>query len=235
MSHAFLVPTPSAPHVAHAAHAYLASAHSRIDRVIGAASLAEPRFADLDRAARLVTPLVETLAALAMGTIVGGVARAVRRALGDEVTARVATMLARHVATYAPRPVSVLAILDESPARSFSGELARRLRQRIASIAPDTRALLLSIADIVAAGTPEDVHAFERVLAASATDSLLDDKYARDLARGWAAWIAVAGGPPVAEPTPLWRLWMQRARGEREVLTPSPVEIVAAGFIARIG
>jgi hypothetical protein len=214
--------------------AYLASAISRIDRVIGSAPLVEPK-GDLDRAARSMSPLVETLAGLAIGTIVGGVAQAVRRSHGPQVTAKIAAMLATQVASYEPRPIPALAILDESPSRSFREELAKRLRARIAMLAGDTRAMLMSIAQIVVTSGPDEAIDFERVLARCAADSMIDDKYARDLQRGWDAWTTVVGSTTAREQTPLWRLWSQRVRGERHVLTPSAAEVVAAGFIARIG
>jgi hypothetical protein len=212
--------------------AYLASAISRIDRVIGSAPLVEPK-GDPDRAARSMSPLVETLAGIAIGTIVGGVAQAVRRSHGPHVTAKIAAMLATQVATYEPRPIPALAILDESPSRWFREELAKRLRARISMLAGDVRAMLMSIAQIVVTSGPDEAIDFERVLANA--DSLIDEKYARDLQRGWDAWTAVVASTTVREQTPLWRLWSQRVRGERHVLTPSAAEVVAAGFIARIG
>jgi hypothetical protein len=218
-----------------AIRAYLASAISRIDKAIGSAAFVEPRSGDVDRAARIISPLVETLAALAMGTIVGGVAHAVRRALGGEVTAKVAAMLAAQVGRYEPRPIPALAVLDESPSRSFGEELAKRLRMRVAMIAGDTRVMLISIAELVAQSGDVEAHAFERVIATCAADSMIDDKFARDLQRGWAAWTAVVTSGAVEEPSALWKLWAQRVRGEREAVTPSTAEVVAAGFIARIG
>ncbi|MFN0247253.1 MAG: hypothetical protein ACKV2T_10230 [Kofleriaceae bacterium] len=213
---------------------YLASAISRIDRVIGAAALVHPK-GDFDRAARAMSPLVETLAGLAIGTIVGGVAQAVRRSHGPQVTAKIAAMLAAQVASYEPHPIPAIAILDESPARSFRDELAKRLRARIAMLAGDARGMLVSIAQIVVASGPDRALDFERVLGTCAVDSILDEKYARDLQRGWDAWDAVVGNTTAREQTPLWRLWSQRVRGERHVLTPSAAEVVVAGFIARIG
>lgn len=214
--------------------AYLASAISRIDRVIGHTALVEPN-GDLDRAARAMSPLVETLAGLAIGTIVGGVARAVRRSHGPQVTATIAAMLATQVATYRPRPIPALAILDESPSRSFREELAKRLRARIVMVAGDARGLLMSIAQIVVTSGPDQALDFEHVLATCTADQLIDEKYARDLQRGWDAWTAVVSSVAACDQTPLWRLWSQRVRGERDVLTPSTAEVVAAGFIARVG
>ncbi len=231
MSHSALLAHPPIPH---AIRAYLTSALSRIDKAIGTAAFVDPR-GDLDRGARAMSPLVETLAALAMGTIVGGVAHAVRRSLGAEVTAKIAAMLAKQVATYEPRPIPALALFDESPSRSFGEELAKRLRSRIAMVIGDAHAMLMSIADLVAQSGPIETHAFERVIAACTADSILDDKYARDLQRGWAAWTAVVTNGALDQPTALWRLWMRRVRGEREMLTPSTAEVVAAGFIAQIG
>jgi hypothetical protein len=215
--------------------AYLSSAISRVDRVIGNAPLIEPKDGDVDRAARTMSPLVETLAGLAIGTIVGGVAHAVRRSHGAHVTAKIAAMLATQVATYEPRPIPALAILDESPSRSFREELAKRLRTRIAMIAADARGMLMSIAQIVVTSGPDQAIDFEHLLAACAADQIIDEKYARDLGRGWDAWTAVVANATPREQTPLWRLWSSRVRGERQVLTPSTAEVVAAGFIARIG
>lgn len=236
MSQTAALESPSAhASPADALRAYLASALSRIDRAIGIADLAEPKRPDMDRAARLLVPLAETLAGLAIGTIVGGVAHASRRALGGEVTAAISALLARHAATYEPRPIPAMSVFDDTPSRSFREELAKRLRMRIAMLSGDARSMLMSIGDIVAESGSIETHAFERVLATCATESMLDDKFVRDLQRGWTAWTAVIANADLEGPTALWRLWTQRVRGEREVLTPSTAEVVAAGFIARIG
>jgi hypothetical protein len=213
---------------------YLAAALRRLDQTIASTSFPEPK-GQLARGARLLGPLTETLAGLAMGTVVSAVSAIVRQSFGAEMTARVATALAKQVALYEPRKPSPLAILEDEPAHTFGAELARRLRMRIASDAGDTRRLLLIVADILASGESFEAHAFERMLAKANADSLGNEKFSRDLARGWAAWCAAVTNTQAVGQTALWTLWTKRVNNEQEVLTPSTAEVAAAGFIARIG
>lgn len=235
MSSSAIATRPAAPtSTTDALASYLTSALGRIDRAIGAASFSVPADLDADRAARMIAPLAETLAGLAMGTIVSAVSSAVRKSLGAETTQQVAAALATQVARYEPRRLPALAVLDDTPSRSFGEELAKRLRARIALEIAETRRMLAVVADIVASGGPIEVRALNRMLEACAADPLVADKFTRDLERGWAAWCAVLTNAR-PEQSALWTLWSRRVRGEQEVLTPTTAEVMAAGFIARIG
>lgn len=220
---------------ADAISAYLATAIARLDKTIASTSLPEPQVADPDRAARLLGPLTETLAGLAMGTVVSAVSAMVRQTFGAEMTARVVSALAKQVASYEPRKLPPIAVLEDEPAHTLGAELARRLRTRIAMDVADTRRMVAVVADVLASGDSIEARAFERLLEKAAGDTMGSEKFSRDLARGWDAWCAIVTGALLAGQTALWTLWTKRVTNEQEVLTPSTAEVVSAGFIARIG
>src|SRR5688500_11472940 len=84
---------------------YLSAISERFDRAVADLDLAEPTARNLDLAGRTIDRLIETLAGLAIGSVVGAVIAGVRRSFGAEVRARVEGAAARAIGSPAIPPL----------------------------------------------------------------------------------------------------------------------------------
>ena len=229
----FALPAPALPA---AIDRYLAGCATQLDRTIAAAALGEPSHRDPDRAARLLEPLLETLAGLALGQVIGLAAAGVRRTFGAAVHARVEVAIAHALGAVAP-PAPPLFALDAAPCRSFATELGHRLRRRVALVPREAGAALHAIATALGDDDPQ-LAVLGRLLGVLTEDPLLADRYAAQLATGWRTYVALVEGTPrarTAPSAPIWDRWARQLTGERAPIMASQAEVVAAGFIVRIG
>jgi hypothetical protein len=177
------------------------------------APLGEPKARAPERALRLVEPLVETIAGIAIGTIVNGLAGAARRAYGEGAARDVLVALKPLVAAAGAAPAHGRYLRDAA-ARPLIDDFAARLHATFTRI---------PLAAIVAAARAAAVrHAIDRAPAFSiALDAVgRDDRLAHrlgdEIARGWAAYRAVIAGEPASTMSPLWIAWCRALRGEAE-------------------
>lgn len=208
---------------------YLVQTAGRFDHTAASLLLAEPVTRDVDLAGRTLDRLLETLAGLAIGSLLGAVIAGVRRGFGHEARSRVDVAVTRTIGRIAP-PAVQLHALDDAPVRSLATELQQRLRRRILFAARDARVMLVAIAEAV--GEP---HAMRRILAILADDVLIAERFGGLVTAGWQCATAVIEGRAQEATAAVWRQWAQRISNVRELVPPTRMELAAAGFIAQIG
>ena len=220
-----------------AIHAYVVAMCGHLDRVVVGTPLTEPVVRDYDPVAYTVDRLIETLAGLALGSVVSGVVNGLRRGIDAAAFRRVERTMLRALADFRPRAVAPVYGLDHTPVRTLVFELQHRLRRRIALAHGDARALVASIAKVVTDAAPEQVPVVIHVLAQASADSIVAERYQARLEAGWRRASAIIEGKPDAiGDDGMWRLWAARVAGVHEVAeTLSPVELAAEGYVMRIG
>jgi len=168
----------------------------------GCAQLVDPPIEDVDRALRLLAPLVEALEGFAIGSAIGHVAQAVRNWFGEPSSRELVGKLRRHI--------RARAMTENELADTLAGELAARLHPRLSRI---------PIAAIV-----DD--AFEHVggsrmlgaaLDIARKDELLAERLTTELHIGWQHYRAALVGSTLPTASPLWAQWGKKVRGERDV------------------
>ena len=225
-----MIQTARLPAPSSAIDHYLSATSARIDRAVAELVLAEPTARDLDLAARTIDRLIETLAGLAIGSVVGAVLAGVRRSFGAEVRAKVERAAARAINTIGSPEISPLHGIDAAPVRSLAIEVQQRLRRRNALTVHDTRVLLLAIGAAI-----DERHVFDRVLGVIADDPTIAEGYAAQVAAGWVAAGAVIESRVVEASAAVWAQWAERLVGRRAAAEPTQNELAAAGFVMRIG
>lgn len=211
---------------------YLMATAGRLDRAVADLFLTEPVTCDVDLAARTIDRLIETLAGLAIGSVVGAVLAGVRRSFGAEVIARVERAAARAIGAIGSPEISPLHGLDAAPVRSLAIETQQRLRRRNALSARDTRAMVGAIAGAFEAS---ERRVFDHMLGVIAGDSTVGDRYTELVASGWVAATAVIEGRVVEASAAVWSQWAARIAGRRAAPEPTQQQLAAAGFVMRIG
>lgn len=214
---------------------FLSTSFAQLDRVVATATLPEPDTRDPDLALRILDPLLEALAGLAIGSVLGAAIAGVRRSFGTSIRTRVDRSVARVVGSIAPPANPPLYLVDPAPHQAFGRELHQRLRGRIAIAPRDGRIVLAAIAREIEDAEPGELRTFERMLALLADDPIVADRYAVQLATGWRCYTAIVTGKPVVGADAMWARWTSRLLGERVVTEPTATQLAAAGFIARIG
>jgi hypothetical protein len=209
---------------------YLSATTSRIDRAVADLVLAEPTARDLDLAARTIDRLIETLAGLAIGSVVGAALAGVRRSFGAEVRGKVDRAAARAINSIGSPEISPLHGIDAAPVRSLAIEVQQRLRRRNAFTVRDTRVLLLAIGAAI-----DERPVFDRVLGVIADDPTIAERYAVLVAAGWQCATAVIEGRVVEASAAVWGQWAARIGGRAPAKEPTQEQLVAAGFVMRIG
>lgn len=190
---------------------YLSATTASLDRAVADLVLSEPTVRDPAHATRVIERLLETLAGLAIGSLVGAVIAGVARTLGVDVAPAVDRALAPTARAPAPR------LDDEAPPRSLGGELKHQLRRRIAIDARETGVVLGRIDRMIA---PGDRATFGRMVGLLANDDLVAERFAHQLRAGWRCAVAVIEGRTVPAMTPIWQQWAARLAGARPVITP---------------
>jgi hypothetical protein len=220
-----------------AIHAYVAAACGHLDRVIAGTPLTEPVVRDYDPVAHTLDRLIETLAGLALGSVVGEVVSGLRRGIDVATFSRVERTMLRVLADVRPRAAAPVYGLDHTPVRTLVFELQHRLRRRLALASGDARALVALIASAVIDAAPEQASAVVQVLARASADSIIAERYRARLEAGWRCATAIIEGKPDAiGDDRMWRLWMARVGGVHELAAPlSPVDLAAEGYVMRIG
>lgn len=211
---------------------YLAATSSRLDGAVSSLVLIEPVTFDVDLAARTIDRLIETLAGLAIGSVVGAVLAGVRRSFGAEIIARVERAAARAIGAIRSPDVSPLHGIDAAPVRALAIETQQRLRRRNALSAHDARVMISAIADALDAS---ERRVFDHMLGVIADDPVLDDRYSELVASGWVAATAVIEGRVVEASATVWSQWAARISGRRAAPVPTQQQLAAAGFVMRIG
>lgn len=215
---------------------YVTTQLARYDRAVAAASLAEPVLRAPDLAPRTIDAVLEMLSGLATGSAIGVVLARARRGFGRKVATTIARAGARAIGTIPPPEPRPLYGLDHEPVRSFAAELRQRLRRRMMLSARSVHDALAEIAAAVAAAEPAEQHALVRVLHLLADDPVVAEPYAEHVATGWRCVVSILEASPWPDDAgAAWDAWGRRLRGERAVMTPTHEEIVARGFVMRIG
>lgn len=229
--------TPPAP-LATAIDDYLATSCGGLDRAVVVAELPAVKVRDPERAARTIDQLCETLAGLAIGTVIGAVAAGVRRGFGPELGARVTSAIGRAAEGLTRQAPARVFALDDAPVRSFADEVKRRVRRRIALAPGHARPMLDAAAQEITTREASELRAFVRMLALTAEDPVLAERYAAQLAAGWrCARAVIEGSPPAMDLDGAWPQWLRRARGLRAE-APAPLtsaQLAEHGFVMRIG
>ncbi len=211
---------------------YLMATSSHLDRAVADLVLTEPLTYDVDLAARTIDRLIETLAGLAIGSVVGAVLAGVRRSFGAAVIARVERAAARWIGAIGSPEVSPLHGLDAAPVRSLALETQQRLRRRNAFSARDVRVMIEAIASVFA---PSELRVFHHMLGVIADDPTLGERYTELVASGWVAATAVIEDRTVEASATVWSQWAARIAGRRAAPVPTPQQLAAAGFVMQIG
>lgn len=211
---------------------YLSAISTRLDRAVADLVLAEPTARDLHLACRTIDRLIETLAGLAIGSVVGAVLFGVRRSFGAEVSGRAERAAAHAIGAIGSPAVSPLHGLDAAPVRSLAIETLQRLRRRNALAVRDARVLLIAITDAV---DVTERGAFDRMLAVIADDATIPDRYTIQVTAGWQAATAIIESRVVEASAAVWGQWAARLSGRKAAPVPTPDELAAAGFVMRIG
>jgi hypothetical protein len=222
--------------VAVAIDRYLAGACAGLDRVLAGVTLLEPPRRDPVVAARMVARLVETLAGLALGGLVGPVLAAIRRGFGAAIVAEVEAALRDRLGAIVP-PAPAMFGLDDGPVRSVAVEARQTLRRRMAHARAGARALLGEVAGTIAPHGAGELRVAARTIALVADEPLVAERYAVQVAEGWACALAAIRGEP-AKPSdePLWRHWQRRVRGLAEAAAPlTRADLAAQGYVMQIG
>jgi hypothetical protein len=216
---------PDDPRLAIAdAHANAVAARLAEALLAAIAPLPEPpRPYSRERALSLSWRLVDALAGFALGAALAPVIGCVRRAAGvDQVALRraLATATARY--DVRARPSAALTptgvVIADAAKRPLVDELGSQLHRRLLDGAADLRAVIAALlAPVPIAGLDALVADLGR-----ANDDLAAQRFADQLAHGWATYTAELAG--VAMPAieqdrtrALWTLWRRRVRGERRV------------------
>jgi hypothetical protein len=229
-----LVPQPSAEALDASIDRYLASASAGLDRVVARAAQVEPRVKDIDKAAKLIDRLIETIVGLALGRIVGAVATDVAASFDRRVVVAVERALAEAARTLVPPPPPPMISLD-GVARDFGGELRATVRRRLSLAPNELRAVMDAIVAAVRAHAPDELHVLVRMLELLVDDPLPADRFAKAVAEGWRCFCLLVANKPVETTMAPWDRWVARIQGVQPVVTPAQAELVAAGFINRIG
>ncbi len=168
------------------------------------ATLADPPIDDVDRALRLLGPLVDTLEGFAIGCAIGHVVTSVRRWSGETAARDLLARLRPYLRSAArPEP-------DEL-APSLAAELAARMHRRLVHI---------PVAAIVA-------EAGSAVSPIATCDDLLAPRLAAEIEVGWQHYRSVVLGARLPTTSPLWHAWDRKVRGEREAIVREYVLRVA--------
>lgn len=211
---------------------YIAATSSQLDRAVASLVLIEPTTYDLGLAGRTIDRLIETLAGLAIGSIIGAVLAGVRRSFGADVIARIERAAARSIGAIGSPDVSPLHGLDAAPVRSLALETQQRLRRRAAASARDVRVMLDAIASAFDAN---ERRVFEHMLGVIGGDPTLGERYTALVASGWVAATAMIEGGVVEASARVWSEWAARIAGRRAAPEPTQEQVAAAGFVMRIG
>lgn len=243
-------PAPSAPPpraelrtVATAIDAYLAAALGQLDRVVATAALIEPRTTEPEAAARTLDTVVETMAGLALGHVIGAVAAQLRSTL-PALTPTIERAI--HQATRALGPGSAPALMtvdDDGPAHGFAAVLRQRVRRRLLLAPRALRPVLAAIAAAIETHAAGEERALVRVLALLADDPLITERFTAAVRTGWGCFLAHVEGAPPPTGAPVWEAWARRAgaaRGPRRAPTGStgstaPAERPGAAALAARG
>lgn len=221
-------PVPARSPVDH----YLTATSTHLDRAVASLVLTEPVTYNVGLAARTIDRLVETLAGLATGNVVGAALAGARRSFGADVIARVERAVARSIGALGSPEVSPLHGLDAAPVRSLALETQHRLRRRNAFSARDVRVMIDAIASALDAS---ELRVFLHMLGVIAGDPTLGERYKELVASGWVAATAVIEGRVVEASARVWSEWAARIAGRRVAPEPTQEQVAAAGFVMRIG
>jgi hypothetical protein len=168
----------------------------------GCAELVDPPIEDVDRALRLLAPLVEALEGFAIGSMIGHVAHAVRSWFGDAVAHELVGKLRAHIRTRATT--------ENELAPTLAAELGARLHPRLSRI--PAAAMVATAVEHVA--SPRMIAgAFD----VARKDPLLADRLLTELQAGWQHYRAALAGTTLPTVSPLWAKWSKKLRGERDV------------------
>jgi hypothetical protein len=200
---------------------YVIATLGGLDRAVAEAVLAEAKVRDEARAAHVIACALETLAGLAIGSVAGAVADAVRRTFG--VTPVV-------TASSAPPQRAPYWLEEERTTANVAG-LKHGLRRRIALGHRDAIAMIAQIEEQVTTG---ERAAFARMLGLLARAELVAERFAPQVHAGWRCVVAAIDGRTIPAIDPLWQRWAQRLRGDRPAVTPTSADLAAAGVIMQI-
>ncbi len=211
---------------------YLTATSSHLDRAVTSLVLIEPVTYNVDLAARTIDRLIETLAGLAIGNVVGAVVGGVRRSFGADVIARVERAASNSIGAIGSPEISPPHGLDAAAVRSLALETQQRLRRRNAFSARDVRVMIDAIASAFDAS---ERRVFEHMLGVIADDPTLAERYTGLVASGWVAATAVIEGRVVEASAKVWSEWASRIGGRRAASVPTQQQLAAAGFVMQIG
>ncbi len=228
------VPQPSAEALDASIERYLAAATASLDRVMARAAQSEPRVKDIDKAATLIDRLIETTVGLALGRMVSAVAAGVAASFDRRVVRAVERVLADAARTLGPPPPPPMISLD-GVARDFGSELRTEVRRRLALAPRELRPVMAAIVAAVRAHAPDELHVLQRVVDLLGDDPVAADRFARAVGEGWRCFCLLVAKKPVETTMAPWDRWVARIQGVQPVVTPAQAELVAAGFINRIG
>jgi len=170
----------------------------------GCAQLVDPPVEDVDRALRLMAPLVEALEGFAIGSAIGHVAQAMRSWFGETSARELVGTLRRHIRARATTPCG-----DEL-ADTLAGELAARLHPRLSRI--PTAAIVDDAIEHVGGS-----RMLGAALDIARKDDLLAERLTTELQIGWQHYRAALQGETLSTASPLWAQWGKKVRGERDV------------------
>jgi hypothetical protein len=210
--------------------------------------LPEPRPPDVDHALKQLALLVESLTGVAVGIAVGQIGAAIRRGFGEAARAAVDRQLAVMSRT-ALVPVGDAAsgrFVGDAEQRPLVDELGMRLHVRLRRAVPIAAGLVRQVRTTVARVAPHQLKTLAMTLELACDDDSGAIVFGDHLQLGWRYYGAVTtrvAEPEVADSArwrrvrETWRAWSHRvdpdrADGER---APSHEEIVANGFVMRIG
>lgn len=229
-----VVPEPSAEALAASIDRYLTSASASLDRVVARAAQSERRVKDVDKAAKLIDRLVETIVGLALGRMIAAVTTGVAASFDRRVVTAVERVLAETARTLGPPPPPAMISL-EGVARDFGSELRDEVRRRLALAPRELRPVMGAIVAAVRAHAPDELFALQRLIDLLVDDPLPADRFAKAVAEGWRCFSLLVANKPVETTMAPWDRWVARIQGAQPVVTPAQAELVAAGFINRIG
>lgn len=246
------LPCSTSPVVEALVDQYISATFARFERVLvdQLPALVEPQVSDPARALRLVDALVETLVGFAVGSTFGAVAMAVRRSFGTPVKVALDDTIAR-----LGRGAPLAAVVDTRQApHFFAPDIAARrplldtvggqLQSRLCHAAAEARRHVLQLHTAIARVAADQVSYFASALTLLVDDDSAAIAFADHLGFGWAHYVAAihGGAAPQLASAPrwqraraLWGAWLTRVAGTPVLAALTQEQVVAAGFVMRIG
>lgn len=231
---------------------YVSTTFHRFERVLvdQLPALGEPHVADPGRAIRLVDCLVETLVGFAIGATFGCVATAVRRSFGAPVKVAIDELVGKRkqggplaVVPDTRRAPHFFAV-DVAERRPVADAVGSQLQARLCHAAAEARRHVVQIHTTIARIAPDQLGYLANTLALLCEDDTAAIAFADQLGFGWAHYCAALSNAPAPQlpssprwqrTRALWQSWHARLAGTPVLEELTQEQVVAAGFVMKIG